>query len=402
MTMPSDNGTLDRAWGVVAVAFIASLLSTGVRFSVGPFVEPLMADFGFSRTWLSAVIGAGMLIYGLGMAICGRLADLWGTRIIVALGAFLQGTALIVVASTRSHLVFALAYAFLASLAFAATSHSALTPIISRSFDKRRGLAMTFLSSGSMAGIAVMTPLSAILIQWIGWRATYVAFAAVFLLVLLPVSLAVLRGQAETGKAGPTAVIDPQSWRQALKTRTFWILMFGFFGCGFSMNLLGTHGVPMLEHHGFSTLTASFGVGLIGLVSIPGSLIIGAASDRLGRPKFLALIYFVRGLGFLALLYAGAAWELYAVGMLGGLVWAGSSALTSTITADSYGREAVGTLFGLIFFGHQIGAAAGSYLGGWSITYLGTYAPPFVLAAAFLLAGAQLSRRMLPKNPAAA
>lgn len=150
----------------------------------------------------------------------------------------------------------------------------------------------------------------------------------------------------------------------------------------------------MLEHHGFSTMTAAFGIGLIGLVSVFGTLVIGAASDRLGRGRFLALIYAVRALGFLGLIFVGLEWELYAVAAIGGLVWSGSSALTSAVTADLFGIESLGTLFGLIFVSHQIGAAAGSFLGGWSFDTFGSYLLPFTLTAALLFGSALLSLRL--------
>jgi len=258
-------------------------------------------------------------------------------------------------------------------------------------------MAMMFLSAGAMGGIAVMTPVSTLLIGAVGWRNTYLAFAVVAMVLLLPL---VLRGIREQAAAAPRAGA-PAAWQPALATTPFWLLAFGLFACGFSMHMMGTHGVPMLEHHGFPTMTASLGIGLIGLVSIGGTLALGVLSDRIGRPLFLGSIFLVRGLGFLALVAVGQEWELYLTAAIGGLVWAGSPALTSALTADIYGARVVGTLFGLLFLGHQIGAAAGAYLGGWAFDTLGDYTAAFVTAAALLFAGALAAWRVGAHRPGA-
>lgn len=291
---PSSPLRVDQAWSIVAISFVITLISTGIRFAAGPFLGPLQQDFGFSLPYLSGVFAAAMLLYGVGMAVAGRLADLWGTRRVLVWGTALVAASLLVAARTTSPLLFALTYALAASFGFAATSQTVLSPLIGRWFDQRRGLAMTILSSGAMGGIAVMTPLSAALVGWLGWRATYLLYALVFLVVLLPIALWALPGaeppapaaaggdpgQPHADPADPAGPAGggshPAAIAPALASRPFLYLAVGFFGCGFSMNLLGTHGVPMLEHHGFPTMTAAFGIGLIGLVSIFGSLAVGA------------------------------------------------------------------------------------------------------------------------------
>lgn len=396
---PHPASQLDQAWHIVAFGFIISMLSAGVRFSVGPFMSPILADFGFSRTFMSGVVAMGMLLYGFGMPVAGRLADRWGTQVVLAGGGVLLSASLALTAWTRSPAMFAFAFGLVASLGFAAASQVVMSPAVSRAFDRHRGLAMTALAAGSMGGIAVMTPLSAALVQALGWRNTYFMFAGLFLVLIVPGALLFMKAPAPAaggyvGTVAPRPQAPGRSWRAALYTRSFWFLFFSFFGCGFSMNLLSAHGVPMLEHHGYTKMTAAYGIGLIGLVSIFGSIAMGAASDRLGRRSFLALIYVVRGLGFLGLMYVGYEWELYAVGAVGGLVWAGSSALTSAITADLYGVESVGTLFGVIYVGHQIGASVGAYLGGWGFQTFGTYSLAFGAAAALLFVSAWLASRL--------
>jgi MFS family permease len=247
---------------------------------------------------------------------------------------------------TGSTVGFMLAFGLLLSVGLAFVSPVSLTPVISHWFTRRRGMALFFLSTGSMAGMAVMTPVLSVAIEAFGWRSTLVGFAAAFTLFTLPGALFVIHDQApehtdltpddfaaQRARAGSQA--PSLKLREAMRTAPFWKIFFGLFACGFSMNLLGTHGMPMLMDHGFDAFTSSMGIGLIGFVAIGGTLVLGRMADRLPRRNILATIYFVRGLGFFALVVVGTHWELYATAAIGGLVWAGSIALSSAILPTS-------------------------------------------------------------------
>lgn len=178
---------------------------------------------------------------------------------------------------------------------------------------------------------------------------------------------------------------------QAVATAPFWQIFLGLFACGFSMNLLGTHGVPMLMDHGFDAGSSAGGIGLIGLVAIFSTLGLGKLSDMVPRRYILAVIYLVRGLGFVGLVAVLHHWQLYAVAALGGIVWAGSIAASSAILGDLYGIKLVGMLYGCAYLGHQIGAMISSWLGGWAYEQFGTHWIAFGAAAALLVLAAGVS-----------
>ena len=164
------------------------------------------------------------------------------------------------------------------------------------------------------------------------------------------------------------------------------------------MNLLGTHGMPMLMDHGFDATTSAMGIGTIGFVAIAGTLILGRLSDRLPRRNLLAVIYSVRGLGFFALMVVGTHWELYAAAAVGGIVWAGSIALSSAILADVYGVRLVGVLYGLAYLSHQLGATISSWLGGWGFDTFGSHWLAFGTSGALLLVAALVSLQLPPRG----
>jgi MFS family permease len=152
--------------------------------------------------------------------------------------------------------------------------------------------------------------------------------------------------------------------------------------------------MPMLMDHGFDAFSSSMGVGLIGLVAIAGTVMLGSLADRVPRRNLLAVIYGIRGLGFFALVAVGTHFELYLTASIGGLVWAGSIALSSAILADVYGVRLVGVLYGLGYLGHQLGGTLSSWLGGWGYETFGTHWIAFGSAGVLLFVAAWLSLRL--------
>jgi MFS family permease len=396
-------------WNIVAAAAILTLMSSGVRLSFGPFFLPVAHDLGFSRSLLSTIVAVGMLTYGLAMPLAGHLIARFGTRPVLLLGNVSMLAAVFWCVNTASATSFLLAFGVLLSVGLAFTSPVALTPVISGWFTRQRGMALFFLSTGSMAGMAIMTPVLTFAIETAGWRATLLGFAAVFTVLTLAAALFVIRDTApehtdltpeEFAAARARAGVQPQSLklREAVRTAPFWKVVFGLFCCGFSMNLLGTHGMPMLMDHGFDPFTSSMGIGLIGFVAIGGTLVLGRVADRLPRRNILAAIYLLRGLGFFALVLVGTHWELYLTATVGGLVWAGSIAMSSAILADVYGVRLVGVLYGMAFLGHQVGGTISSWLGGWGYETFGTHWVSFGAAGALLLAAGVVSLQLPRKG----
>ena len=391
-------------WNIVAAATLLTTLTVGMRLGIGPFFLPIAQDLGFSRSLLASIIAVGMLCYGLAMPLAGYLVARRGTRFVLLLGTAIVCASVIWSVSARTPLSFLLAFGVLLSVGLGFTSPVALTPIISHWFTRQRGMALFFLSTGSMAGMALLTPILTVAIHHAGWQTTLVGFAILFALVTVPAALFVMEDEAPAHtdllpgavRAAPAAAAVSASlpFAAAVRTAPFLKIVMGLFACGFSMNLLGTHGMPMLMDHGFDAMTSSYGIGLIGLVAILGTLVLGRLSDRVPRRRILGTIYFIRGLGFFALLLVGTHWELYIAAAIGGMVWAGSIATSSAMLADIYGVKLVGVLYGTAYLGHQVGAMLSSWLGGWGFEHFGTHWVAFGSAGALLLLASAVSLQL--------
>jgi MFS family permease len=395
-------------WNIVAAATLLTLLTVGLRMSIGPFFVPMATSLGMSRSELASIVAIGMLFYGAGMPLAGYLAARYSTRFVLLTGTAIVVASILWTVAARTPLSLLLSFGVLMSLGLAFTGQVALTPVISRWFTRQRGMALFLVSSGSMAGIAVLTPLFSFAIRTVGWQNTLLAFGAVLAMATVPAALFIIRDEAPEHTdllpgqiAAATARATPalgMTLGQAVRTAPFWKVAAGLFACGFSMNLLGTHGVPMLMDHGFDATTAAFGIGLIGAVAIAGTQMLARVADKLPRKNILATIYFVRGLGFFALLMVGTHAELYTAAAIGGLVWAGSVALSSAIIADVYGVRLVGVLYGYAYMVHQIGAMMSAWLGGWGYEHFGSHWIAFGAAGVLLLLAAAVSLRLPQKG----
>jgi len=394
-------------WNIVAASSILTLLTVGLRMSIGPFFLPIAADLGFSRSMLATIVAVGMLFYGIGMPFVGQMVNHWGTRNVLLLGAALILTSILWAVMATGPISFLLSFGILLSLGLSCVSPVTFTPIIARWFTRQRGAALFFLSTGSMAGIALATPVLGLSIPLWGWRDTLVGYAVLVALVTVVLAIWIMREDAPEGTdtlsgtkrtaATPATIAAPSlslCAGDAIRSRPFWQVVLGLFACGYSMNLLGAHGVPMLIDHGYDSVVASFGIGLIGFAAIFSTVVMGRMSDRLPRRNLLAAIYFIRGLGFFGLLMVSTQLQLYTVAILGGIVWAGSIALSSAILADIYGIRLVGVLYGWTYLGHQIGGMISSWLGGWAYETFGTHWIAFGSTGILLFAAAWVSMRL--------
>ncbi|MDS1140583.1 MFS transporter [Pusillimonas sp. SM2304] len=398
-------------WNIVAAAAILTMLTVGLRMGIGPFFLPIAHDLGFSRSVLAGIVAIGMLFYGIAMPLAGHLVAARGTRYVLLLGtALVLGSAAWAVMATGP-ISFLLSFGVLLSVGLAFVSPVTLTPVLSRWFTRRRGMALFFLSTGSMAGIAILTPVLSFMIETLDWRMTLLGFALFLTVVTVPIALLVIRDdappetdllpddQAKPSLRAARRLPGVEAYanlkvNDAVRSVPFWKVAFGLFACGYSMNLLGAHGVPMLMDHGFDAMTGAFGIGLIGFSAIFSTLVLGRLSDIIPRKNILAAIYLIRGLGFFALVMVGTHWELYLAATIGGIVWAGSVALSSAILADIYGVRLVGILYGWTYLGHQIGGTISSWLGGWGYETFGTHWVSFGSAGVLLLIASAVSVKL--------
>ncbi len=186
-------GRVFYGWWVALAFSVIMFISTGIRFTVGPFLKPVVADLGLDRGSFSLVISLSLLLYGAFMPLVGCLVDRFGSRPVVTAGAVVLAGALGATGAATSLWQLYLFYGILVAAGLAATGYVVASAILVRWFVKRRGAALGLLSGATMAGMTFLVPVAMGLILALGWRATYALLGLCILLLVLPLSLGVLR-----------------------------------------------------------------------------------------------------------------------------------------------------------------------------------------------------------------
>ncbi|MEK7714073.1 MAG: MFS transporter [candidate division NC10 bacterium] len=390
------RGRVFYGWWVVLSFAVMVFLSTGIRFAVGPFLKPIVADLGLDRASFSLVISLDLFLYGAFQPFVGRLVDRFGARVVLTAGTLVLAGSIAATGLVTSLWQLYLVYGVGAAAGLAATGHVVGSAVISRWFTRRRATALSALGGASMAGMSLLVPVAMWLILTVGWRATYAIFGLAIFVLVMPLVLWVVRESPEAvgmhpdGTMPSVAVGDVAAERTdvalAVQTLPFWQLAGGLFTCGFSMSLISAHGVPMLTDHGYHPMVASWALGILGGASVGFAVLVGLFADRFGRRPILAWLYGGRGLLFAArFLVRDNPAALLVIAALGGATMAGSLAMASALSADIFGRFSVGSVFGTIFFVHQVGAALGSWLGGFFFEATGGYGAAFATASTILV-----------------
>ena len=246
---------------------------------------------------------------------------------------------------------------------------------------KSRTLWLGIVTAGGSAGQFVFAPTSAGLINAFGWSEGLVVMA-IIIAIAIPLTLSMKAGSAET-LAQPDKQDLKTALREASRHRGYWLLVIGFFVCGFQVQFIGTHLPGFLKDSGADTWLAAWALGTIGLFNIIGTIVAGWMGSRWQKKNLLSLLYLARGILFLVFLYLPVN-EVTVLGFSAilGLLWLSTVPLTGGIVAQVFGPRYMGTLFAIVFFSHQLGAFSGVFLGGLLYDIYGTYEAAWWLAIA--------------------
>lgn len=284
--------------------------------------------------------------------------------------------------------------------------------VANRWFVERRGLVMGVLTASNAAGQLVFLPLLASLTTTSGWRSAALATSAAALIVTPLVALLMRERPRDIGLLPYGAPLNSEQPKEAggnpliaafegltrgARSPDFWLLAGSFFICGASTNgLIGTHLIPASMDHGIPEVMAASMLALIGIFDLVGTTISGWLSDRLDNRWLLCWYYALRGLSLLLLPYAlGSSYLTLAVFIVFyGLDWVATVPPTTRLTADLFGKENVGIVFGWIFAAHQFGAATAAFGAGALRTILGSYQVSFISAGVLCLIAAGMVIRI--------
>lgn len=394
-TRPSSGAAIKAdvgfhyGWVVVGAAFSVLFVAYGVQFSFGLFFTALVAEFGWSRASLSGVFSLYAGAYAFLGLIAGRLTDRWGPRTVVATGALLYGLGLAL--SGRISWLGGLYLTYLLAAAGMSTAYVPCNATVVKWFTARRGLAVGIAMAGASLGTFACPPLIALLLARTGWRTAYGILGGVLFVLIAGLALLLVREPAARGLLPyggvPDAVPRPEAtgtgWGpgEALRHPSFWGLLGVYTATWIPVFLPLVHLAPLAQDLGLGPAVGAAALSALGIGAVAGRLAMGALSDRIGRRATLALALGLQALSFLTLALARSAPPLLGSAALFGYCYGAISSLMPAIVGDYYGPAHAGSLVGIIFGVAGPAGAVGPLLAGWIFDASGAYTWAFLISA---------------------
>jgi MFS family permease len=370
---------------LIAGCFIL-MLGFAVRASFGVFQIPIASEFGWARAEFSLAIAIQNLAWGIGQPLFGAMAERFGDRRAIVVGAltYALGLVLSAFAVTPGQHQF---LEILVGFGIAGTGFGVVLAVVGRAAaPEHRSLTLGIATAAGSMGQVIGAPTAEALLQFYSWQTVFMIFAAVVLSSLL--ALPFIRSphvatRAELEESMGTVL------KRAFRDPSFTMIFVGFFSCGYQLAFITAHFPAfvtqlcgpidpngMLAGIGITTTSrlGALSIAVIGMANIAGTLTAGWLGKRYTKKYLLVGIYVVRTIAAAAFIMTPitpATVLLFSVVM--GAMWLATVPLTSGLVAHIYGLRYMGTLYGFVFLSHQIGGFLGVWLGGKMYDITGGY-----------------------------
>lgn len=343
---------------------------------MGFFMKPISEYYGYGREIFAFSLALQNLFWGLSQPIAGAIADRYGTAKTIAGGALLYSLGLYLTANAQSVMALHAGAGIFIGMGVAGTGFGIVLPAMARMVrPERQAFALGLGTAAGSAGQFLLIPVARGFIEAYGWQTALIIMAVG---ALTMVALATnFRGDVTANK---NRVNDEpkQTLKEALSEASghlhYWLLVAGFFVCGFQLAFIAVHMPAYLSDQGFDSSVAATSLALIGLFNIIGSLVSGSLSGWYSKKCLLGYIYAARAVVLvLFLVFPISIFSVYAFSITTGFLWLATVPPTSGLVAQMFGLRYMGTLYGIVFLNHQLGSFAGVWLGGYLFDQTGSY-----------------------------
>ncbi len=371
---------------VLVAGCVIVMMGFAIRASFGVFQIPIAAEFGWMRAEFSLAIAIQNLAWGIGQPIFGAIAEKVGDRRAIILGALFYAAGLLLSSGATTPVAHQM-YEVLVGFGIAGTGFGVILAVVGRaSTDENRSMSLGIATAAGSAGQVFGAPMAEFLLGFMTWQMVFVTFAVMILATLMV--LPMMRAPVSASKAELEESMGAILGR-AFKDPSYSLIFIGFFSCGYQLAFITAHfpafvaeasaAIPadgVLAGIGISTTSAlgAAAISLIGMFNIAGTLVAGWAGKRYSKKYLLAGIYLGRTViaAWFIMTPMTPATVLIFSSLMGSL-WLATVPLTSGLVAHLYGLRYMGTLYGIVFFSHQLGSFLGVWLGGRLYDIYGSY-----------------------------
>ena len=364
---------------------VISFVSFGFSASFSVFLRPMSADLGWGREIFSLSLAIQALMWGVTQPLAGAYADKHGSTQVLAFGAVFAALGFALRGLLFDETMFILT-GFIVGIGTGACSFPVVIVALGKVVEaKQRSFILGLGTAAASAGMFAGAPIATTLIGTIGWGVA-IFFVAASFLIILPLLIFVSRASEK-----PSLLREKLNTIQAIKTafsdRSYTLLFFGFFVCGFHVQFIQTHLPAYITDEGLAPIIGAWSLALIGLFNIGGSFFSGWSGQIYSKPKLLAAIYASRAAVIALFIFtplSGTSVLVFSAAM--GILWLSTVPLTTGLIAQTQGLKFLSTLAGLVFFSHQVGGFLGAWLGGRLFDLTGNYEAMWIAAILFGLA----------------
>lgn len=378
-------------WLVATLAFLVLGFTRGLHSSFGVFFVALLDHFDWSRGATAGVFSLVLVVDAMLSPVVGYLLDRFGTKNITCAGCLFLAAGLLLSSTIGSLWQFYICFGLVAAVGITFTGMVPHVFLVSEWFTSNRASAIGFVYAGTGAGILLLAPLSEWLLSHFGWARTFQTFAAVVLILLLPVVWIFYQHgpYGETLRSKKESKPGNNQWtvKLALRSLQFWLLFVSRICAASGTTVIVTHQVAHVVDVGFSKLLAASIFGFAGITSSFGRVIFGFIADRLSKQAAytLNILMTVVGVGALMILREPSqAWLLYVYVIFFGIGFGSRAVIFSALTADIFAGKGFGAILGYSTVAVGVGGALGSYLGGAFHDWTGSYLVSFALSTLVL------------------
>ena len=386
MSLNADHGRVRLFTPVLAVGCIIVLVGFAIRASFGVFQIPIQEEYGWARAEFSLAIAIQNLAWGFGAPFFGAFAEKMGDRRAIVLGSVLYALGLVLTTEANTALSIQL-YEILVGFGIAGTGFGVILAVVGRaSAPEHRAMSLAIATAAGSAGQIVGPMVAVLLLESTSWQSIFIIFAASILAVLL-----LLPFMKSPGHAAKEEIEESlgEILRIAMKDPSYMMIFVGFFSCGYQLAFITAHFPALITEMsapvepigwcgdlGIETTAAlgGFAISVIGAANIIGTLMAGWAGKRFGKKWLLSGIYAGRSIAaawFILTPITANTVLVFSFAM--GFLWLATVPLTSGLVAHIYGLRYMATLYGIVFFSHQMGSFVGVYLGGVLYDVYGSY-----------------------------
>ena len=366
-----------KALIVLLAGCMVVLVSMGIRQTWGLFYLFFENDLGINRTQFGLAIGLQMLLWGATAPFFGIIADKYGSNraAFIAFIIYIIGTYIVLI-QPASNSIFLISMGLIIGTALGGTAVSVPVAAVGKYFsDKNRTISTGIVTGSASVGFFILPIFTKYSNQTYGWHQT-VEYYIYFLIFAGFCSLFLFKKEyVDTSNNNFTKnQTTSQALSEAFKHKGYVLLVAGFFVCGFQITLIATHIPGYIQQKGLPDWTAAAILALIGLFNIFGTLGMGFLASKYSKKVLLSILYFLRAIVLVLFLFLpSSTFNALGFGVLFGILWLATIPPTNGIVAQIFGTKYLATLFGIVFFSHQVGSFLGAYLGGYFYDNFGSY-----------------------------